>query len=153
MKNAYFDNIEAVCLFPKDFEASRRFYEDVFGFKPKRIQKDGVDPTVENPNFIEYQFGNSATFALWARDAVDEIMGAENLLPPQLAHNFMTAIRLKNINDVDEIYEGLVSKGVNCLSKPHTYHFGSRAFYCTDNEGNIWEFYAWCNGADGPSLV
>ena len=47
------DNIEAVCLFPKDFEASRRFYEDVFGFRPKRIQNDGVDPTVENPNFID----------------------------------------------------------------------------------------------------
>ena len=153
MRNKKFDNIEAVCLFPKDFEASRRFYEDVFGFKPMRIQKDGVDPTVENPNFIEYQFHNSATFALWARDAVKDIMGENNLLEPVFAHNFMTAVRLKKLDDVDEIYEGLVNKGVKCLSKPTTYHFGSRAFYCQDNEGNIWEFYAWCDGKDGPSLV
>ena len=80
------DNIEAVCLFPKDFEASRRFYEDVFGFRPKRIQNDGVDPTVENPNFIEYKF-QGATFALWSRDAVADIMGEDHLKQPVMPHN------------------------------------------------------------------
>lgn len=147
-----YDRIEAVCLFPKDFEASRRFYEDVFGFKPKRIQKDGIDPTVENPNFIEYEF-QSATFALWARDAVAPIMGEENLGEPVLAHNFMIAVRLKSLDDVDEIYEAFSARGVKCLSKPTTYHFGSRAAYYQDIEGNVWEFYAWCDGKDGPSLV
>ena len=146
------DNIEAICLFPRDFEASRRFYEDVFGFQPKRIQKDGVDPTVENPNFIEYQF-HGATFALWARDAVADIMGEENLNAPVAAHNFMTAVRLKRVDEVDELYEEFKKRGVQCLSKPTTYHFGSRAAYYQDLEGNIWEFYAWCDGKDGPSLV
>ena len=63
------DNIEAICFFPKDFDGSRRFFEDKWGFQPKRIQ-----PTVENPNFIEYSF-RGATIAIWARDAVAEIMG------------------------------------------------------------------------------
>lgn len=146
------DNIEAICLFPKDFAASRKFYEEVFGFQPKRIQKDGVDPTVQNPNFIEYQF-HGATFALWSRDAVRDIMGENNLNEPSSAHNFMTAVRLHNLEDVDLIYEEFVKRGVKCLSKPTTYHFGSRAAYYQDIEGNIWEFYAWCNGKDGPSLV
>lgn len=38
------DNIEAICFFPKDFDGSRRFFEDKWGFQPKRIQ-----PTVETP--------------------------------------------------------------------------------------------------------
>ena len=146
------DNIEAICLFPKDFEASRRFYEDVFGFQPKRIQKDGVDPTVENPNFIEYQF-HGATFALWARDAVADIMGEENLKAPVMAHNFMIAVRVKNVDDVDLVHKGFMERGVKCLSVPTTHHFGSRAAYYQDIEGNIWEIYAWCDGKDGPSLV
>ena len=33
------DNIEAVCLFPKDFEASRRFYEDGVRFSAKADPK------------------------------------------------------------------------------------------------------------------
>ena len=146
------DNIEAVCLFPKDFEASRRFYEGVFGFRPTRIQNDGVDPTVENPNFIEYKF-QGATFALWSRDAVADIMGEDHLKQPVMPHNFMTAVRLKSVEDVDVIHQGFMERGVKCLREPNTYHFGSRAAYYQDIEGNIWEFYAWCDGKDGPSLV
>lgn len=112
------DNIEAICFFPKDFDGSRRFFEDKWGFQPKRIQ-----PTVENPNFIEYSF-RGATIAIWARDAVAEIMGEQNLMDE--AHNFMTAIKVPRVEDVDEIYEDFTSKGVVCISKPETFGFGSR---------------------------
>lgn len=147
-----YDRIEAVCLFPKDFEKMRRFYEDVFGFQPKRIQKDGIDPTVENPNFIEYEF-HSATFALWARDAVAPIMGEENLGEPVQPHNFMIALRVKDYHDVDVIHEGFMERGVKCLSVPTSHHFGSRAAYYQDPEGTIWEIYGWLDGKEGPSLV
>ncbi len=143
---------KSVCLFPKDFKRMRRFYEDVFGFKPKRVQNEGTEAELENPNFIEYDFAG-ATFGLWDREATAEIMGDENLLPPSDRHNFFTAIRLKTPEDVDLVHEGFMEKGVKCLAAPTNYHFGSRAAYYQDPEGFVWEFYAWLNGKDGPSLV
>ena len=139
------DNIEAICFFPKDFDGSRKFFEEKWGFRPKRIQ-----PTVENPNFIEYSF-RGATIAIWARDAVAEIMGEENLMDE--AHNFMAAIKVPRVEDVDEIYEDFTAKGVVCISKPETFGFGSRAAYFLDYERNIWEIFAWVEGGDGPALV
>lgn len=139
-------NIEAICYFPKDFNGSRKFFEEVFGFEPKRIQ-----PTLENPNFVEYWFKGCSTIALWERSAVAEIMGENNLMDE--AHNFMTAIKVPKLEDVDEVYEEFTSKGVVCISKPHTYEFGSRAAYFLDYEKNIWEIFAWIDGGDGPALV
>ena len=57
------------------------------------------------------------------------------------------------MEDVDELYEEFTKRGVKCISKPHTYNFGSRAAYFLDHEENIWEFFAWCEGGDGPALV
>ena len=146
------DNIEAICLFPKNFEESRKYYETVFGFEPKRIQNEGVDPTVENPNFIEYEFAG-ASFALWAKDATAEIMGDDNLKEHVVPANFMIAIKVDTPEDVDLVHKGLTENGVKCLSEPTNYHFGSRAAYYQDIEHNVWEIYTWLDGKDGPSLV
>ena len=130
------DRIDAICLFPRDFKGSRRFLEEVFGFEPKRIQ-----PTIENPNFIEYYFKGS-TFGLWERSAVAEIMGEENL--GENAHSFLIAIRLPTCEDINEIHKEFVERGVICVCEPKTYDFGQRAAFYQDHEENIWEFYAIC---------
>lgn len=143
------DNIDAVCFFPKDFEGARRFFEDVWGFKPKRIQPP-VQETGFTTNFIEYIF-RGATIAIWDRKEVIDIMGEEAIGGE--GHNYMTAVKLPRVEDVDELYEEFVGRGVTCISKPTTHSFGSRAAYFLDYEKNIWEFFAWCEGGDGPALV
>ncbi len=129
------DEINAVCFFPSNFTRARRFYEDVFGFQPKRIQ-----PTLENPNFIEYYF-RGTTVGIWERSAVAAIMGEENLLSED-AHNFLTSVKLKTPADVDEVCEEFEKRGVVFLAKPKAYRFGSYAMYVQDCDKNIWEFFA-----------
>lgn len=143
------DNIDAVCFFPRDFEGSRRFFEEVWGLKPKRIQPP-VAETGFTTNFIEYTL-RGATIAIWDRKEVSDIMGADAIGGE--GHNYMTAVKLPRMEDVDELYEEFTKRGVKCISKPHTYKFGSRAAYFLDHEENIWEFFAWCEGGDGPALV
>ena len=141
------DNIDAVCFFPKDFEKAKKFFEEVWEFKPKRIQPP-VKETGFVTNFIEYQF-KGATVAIWDRKEAGEIMG--DIFGED--HNYMTAVELKDMKDVDELYEKFTERGVRFVCKPTTFSFGSRAAYCLDIEGNIWEFYAWTNGGEGPALV
>lgn len=142
------DNIDAVCFFPKDFEGARRFFEEVWEFTPKRIQPP-VEETGYTTNFVEYVF-RGATVAIWDRKEVTEIMGEAAIGE---GHSYMTAVKLPSVQDVDAVYEEFMGKGVRCISKPHTYNFGSRAAYFLDFEGNVWEFFAWSEGGDGPALV
>lgn len=144
------DNIDAVCFFPKDFEGARRFFEEVWGFLPKRIQPP-VAETGFTTNFIEYKF-YGATIAIWDRKEVIGIMGEEAIGGE--GHNYMTAVKLPRPEDVDRVYEDFTKRGVICISKPTTYNFGSHAAYFLDHEKNIWEFFAWTQGGeDGPALV
>ena len=64
----------------------------------------------------------------------------------------MLAVLVPNLQDVDDISDKLISRGVKCISKPTTYEFGSRAAYFKDNNENIWEVFAWEEGM-GPGLL
>ncbi len=144
------NNINAVCFFTKDFEGSRKFFEDIWGFKAKRVQPP-VEETGFTTNFIEYNF-KGATIAIWDEKEVKEICGEEAIGGD--SHNYMTAVKLKNPEDVDELHEEFSKRGVVCISEPTTYNFGSRAAYYLDHEKNVWEFFAWTEGGeDGPALV
>ena len=64
----------------------------------------------------------------------------------------MLAVKVPQTDDVDAIYEELVSNGAKCIAPPRTFEFGSRAAYFADFEGNIWEVFAWLEG-NGPGLL
>lgn len=146
------NSVDAICLFPEDFEASRKFYEEVFGFKPKRLQNNNTELTFNNPNFVTYQF-NGTCLSLWKRSDVEEILGEHNVGSERKKRNYMIAIKLDNTKLVDDLHNALLNKGAKCICKPQKYHFGAYAMYYADNEGNIWEFYSWSQGNTGPSLI
>lgn len=136
--------INDICLFVKDFKGSLDFYTTKFGFKIKRLQ-----PTPETANYVEFDFqGTSVT--MWEKSGVIECVDTKYLDGD--GHHFMIAIKVPTFQDVDDISEELIGNGVNCIQKPVTYKFGSRAAYFQDFEKNIWEVFAWEEG-NGPGLL
>lgn len=136
--------INDICLFVKDFKQSMQYYTEKFGFKVKRLQ-----PDVENANYVEFDF-HGTSLTMWEQNGVLSVLDNKHLGGD--GHHFMIAIKVPAISDVDEIYEELTVRGVECISKPTTYPFGSRAAYFYDYEKNIWEVFAWEEG-NGPGLV
>jgi hypothetical protein len=128
-----------ICLFVKDLEESERFYTEKLGFTVKRHQ----------PGYVEFDFdGTSVT--LWKTSGVFAAIDKEHL--GGSGHHFMLAVRVPRLQDVDEIAATLKTNGVTIISAAQTYPWGARALYFTDNEGNIWEVFAWEEG-NGPGLA
>lgn len=136
--------VNDICFYVKDFKGSLQFFTEKFGFVVKRLQ-----PTPETANYAEFDFLGT-TVTMWERSGVltvleEKYLGGEG-------HNYMIAIKVPSIQDVDDIHQELTSRGVECASQPKTYPFGSRAAYYLDHERNIWEVFAWLEGS-GPGLL
>lgn len=136
MENFY--KLNDICLFVDDFEESVKFYEEKMGCTAIRHQ----------PGYIEFSF-KGAHVTLW------DVKGVQTAIPKDelgvKGSHFMLAVKVPELNEVDEISDELISRGVPCISEPQTYEWGSRAAYFKDNSGNIWEIFAWVEG-DGPGL-
>lgn len=136
--------INDICFYVKDFKGSLKFFTEKFGFEVKRLQ-----PTPETANYAEFDF-QGTTFSMWERSAVCGVLDEKHLGGE--GHNFMIAIKVPSLEDVDNIYKELTGRGVECIRTPQTYPFGARASYYLDNERNIWEVFAWVD-ANGPGLL
>jgi catechol 2,3-dioxygenase-like lactoylglutathione lyase family enzyme len=138
-------HINDICLFVKDFQGSLKFYTEKFGFKVKRLQPDEA-----NANYAEFEFhGTSVT--LWHREGLFEVVDRKYIEGD--GHPFMIAIKVPSVQDVNDIYAELTSRGVECIGEPRDFEFGARASYYLDHEGNVWEVFAWIEGGDGPGLL
>lgn len=133
-----------ICLFVKDFQTALKFYTEKFGFKVKRLQ-----PDEEHANYAEFEFHGTAV-TLWEKKGLCEVVDHQYI--DGEGHHFMMAVKVPALQDVDDIASELIGNGVNCIQKPTTYEFGSRAAYFQDLEGNIWEVFAWEEG-NGPGLL
>lgn len=128
-----------ICLYVPDLEEAVKFYTEKMDFKIKRRQ----------PGYVEFDFqGTSLT--LWQVDGVYLALKKEHL--GGMGHHFMLAVKVVASQEVDEIYEELTRRGVECISLPTTYPWGARAVYFKDLIGNIWEIFAW-EEIDGPGLL
>lgn len=139
MKTHMLKKLNDICLFVQNFEESVLFYTEKMRFEIIRRQ----------PGYVEFDFvGTSVT--LWNEEGVYAAIGKEELGGP--GHHFMLAVRVPQLEDVDDIISDLESRGVKIISRPRTYAWGSRAAYFKDNSENIWEVFAWEEGP-GPGLL
>lgn len=133
------NKLNDICLFVHDLAACETFYQEKMGFTIKRRQ----------PGYTEFVFqGTSVT--MWQKPGM--FVAIPEAALGQKGHNFMLAVRVARLQDVDEIMDELVRRGVTLLSPATTYPWGARAAYFPDPEGNIWEVFAWEEG-NGPGLV
>lgn len=128
-----------ICLFVDDLEETAAFYTTKLGFAVRRRQ----------PGYIEFEFrGTSVT--LWENRGVSAAIPESDRGGD--GHHFMLAVRVPHLENVDMIASTLKQRGVVFISEPQTYPWGARAAYFKDNNGNIWEIFAWQEG-DGPGLL
>ena len=67
----------------------------------------------------------------------------EGSAAPDSSGRLMLAIELDTGDDVDRLYNELRARGLKDSGPPRVYEWGSRSAYFVDNDGYIWEIYAW----------
>lgn len=113
-----------------DIVKMRRFYEDVFGWKPTESSNDNI-------TFFQL---NGIQFALFGKEDLAEDANLDKdstvFKPFTLAHN------LPSEEEVDRLFEELVQKGASVTKKPEKTPWGGYSGYIADPENNLWEI-AW----------
>ncbi len=119
--------LHLVTLGVRDFEKSKKFYEETLGWKPASASNDDV---------AFFQAGG-VVFAIYPReklaeDALTSAMGS-GFAGFTLAHN------AKSESEVDEIIADLKSKGVKIVKEPQKVFWGGYSSYFADPDGYLWE--------------
>ena len=119
--------LHLVTLGVRDFEKSKKFYEETLGWKPASASNDDV---------AFFQAGG-VVFAIYPReklaeDALTSAMGS-GFAGFTLAHN------AKSESEVDEIIADLNSKGVKIVKEPQKVFWGGYSSYFADPDGYLWE--------------
>ena len=119
--------LHLVTLGVRDFEKSKKFYEETLGWKPASASNDDV----------AFCQAGGVVFAIYPReklaeDALTSAMGS-GFAGFTLAHN------AKSESEVDEIIADLNSKGVKIVKEPQKVFWGGYSSYFADPDGYLWE--------------
>jgi catechol 2,3-dioxygenase-like lactoylglutathione lyase family enzyme len=117
--------IAAVTLFMDDLEASKSFYETVFGL-----------PVVfEDENSAVFRFGETLLNLLRSTEA-PSLVAPASVAPAAAGVRFQFTLE---VADVDAMCDELKSRGVELLNGPMDRPWGNRTASFRDPGGHIWE--------------
>ena len=120
-------HLHLVTLGVRDFEASKKFYTEILGWKPSSSSAD--DTTF-------FQAGG-VVLSIYQREKLAE----DALVDPEGYGfgGFTLAYNAQSEAEVDEIIDDLKSRGVKILKEPQKVFWGGYNSYFTDADGNCWE--------------
>jgi catechol 2,3-dioxygenase-like lactoylglutathione lyase family enzyme len=118
-------SISAISLFVGDLDASRTFYQRVFGLPVHFADADSV----------VFRLGDTLINLLIER-AVPEVIAPASLAPPGAGAQFQFTV---NVDDVDGTCATLTGRGVELLNGPMDRPWGIRTASFEDPDGYIWE--------------
>jgi catechol 2,3-dioxygenase-like lactoylglutathione lyase family enzyme len=117
--------IAAITLFMDDLEASKNFYEQVFGL-----------PVVfEDENSAVFRFGETLLNLLRSTEA-PSLVAPASVAPVAAGVRFQFTLE---VADVDAMCDELKSRGVKLLNGPMDRPWGNRTASFRDPGGHIWE--------------
>ena len=117
--------IYAITLFVDDLEATKKFYQKVFGL-----------PVVfEDNNSSVFKFGNTL-INLLKSVAADELIRPARVASRDVGSRFVFTI---GVDDVDAMCAELTARGVELLNGPMDRPWGIRTASFMDPGGHIWE--------------
>jgi catechol 2,3-dioxygenase-like lactoylglutathione lyase family enzyme len=126
-KNMHFwpQGIFAITLFVEDLEATKQFYQTVFG----------LPVAFEDPNSAVFNYGNTLINLL-------QITEAPELIEPATVASLEAGSRMVftiQVEDVDAMCTELIARGVKLLNGPMDRPWGIRTASFRDPAGHIWE--------------
>ena len=117
--------IDAITLFVEDLDATKQFYQTIFGL-----------PIVfENNVSTVFQFGNTLVNLLKITQA-DELISPAHMASRAAGVRFVFTL---TVEDVDAKREELTARGVALLNGPMDRPWGIRTASFVDPAGYIWE--------------
>ena len=117
--------IFAITLFTEDLEASKEFYQRVFGLP--------ID--FEDPNSVVFKFGDVLVNLLKITEA-NTLVEPAKVADRQSGTRFVFTIR---VDDVDKMCTELTNRGLKLLNGPMDRPWGVRTASFMDPAGYIWE--------------
>ena len=122
--------LNVVTLGVKDLEKSREFYKKALGWQPTKESDDKI---------VFFNHGG----IILGLYPIDKLAKDAEVSAEKSGFSGVTlAINLGTKNDVDELYNSIISKGGKSLVKPRETFWGGYDAYFADPEGNAWEI-AW----------
>ena len=118
-------NIFAVTLFTEDLEASKKFYETVFG----------LSSVFGDDNSAVYKIGETLINLLHISSA-DELVNPAKVGSPNDGARMVFTV---HVDDVDAMCEELTEKGIELINGPMDRPWGIRTASFKDPGGHIWE--------------
>lgn len=134
-------NLRHVGIIVRDIEKAYTLYRDVFGFEPKQDQ-------VEQGDFYEHltglKSGIARTSKCYSKDGTCVELIEYQTQDPVDRHKDLTSDGVNhiclNIDDVDAMYEKLLSMGLEFINPPRINPTGLvKVAFCRDFEGNLIE--------------
>ena len=123
-----FRRITAAVLFVEDFEACFKFYSE----------QVGLEVAMREPAFAAFRMDDQ-DFAIQGLDQSADMVNLKTAdFEPQTGKTDRVLLCTR-VDNVDEVYETLKSRGVPFTREPADEEWGLRCTYFTDPEGNIWE--------------
>ena len=119
--------LHLVTLGVRDFEKSKKFYEETLGWKPASASSDDI---------VFFQAGG-IVLSIYPREklADDALTSAEG----SSFAGFTLAYNARSESEVDEIIADLKSKGVKIVKEPQKVFWGGYSSYFADPDGYLWE--------------
>ena len=120
-------------LLVEDMASMIRFYRDVLGFEIKE--------TEDTSNV--YLVKDGTLFLLYGRKDFESMTNRKYEYVKGLNGHFELALYVDTFDEVDAVYERVISQGATSVLAPTTEPWGQRTCYIADPEGNLIEIGSW----------
>ena len=120
-------------IFVEDMAVMIRFYRDVLGFEIKE--------TDDTSNV--YLVKDGTLFLLYGRKDFESMTSRKYEYVKGLNGHFELALYVDTFDEVDVVYERVISQGATSVLAPTTEPWGQRTCYIADPEGNLIEIGSW----------
>lgn len=117
----------------EDMAAMIRFYRDVLGFEIKESE--------DTSNV--YLVKDGTLFLLYGRKDFENMTDHKYEYIKGLNGHFELALYVDTFDEVDAVYERVISRGATPVLAPTTEPWGQRTCYIADPEGNLIEIGSW----------
>ena len=123
--------LNTIRLLVSKFDEVFLFYRDVLGFK---VTWGNI-----GENYAQFQTGDCGSLSIFSKVIMADTIGT-SLLPIQVPVQDSMAL-IFSVDDLDQFYESLSSKGIIFINKPTDQpDWGIRVSHLRDPEGNLLEF-------------